>query len=182
MGKDNNRSIALYRWGKDKSMEQMRIGIDKGHNDDVYALAYNPVTDHVVAVGKKFIRFFGVEEGPSESRDAKLSAHESKMWAKKGVFGKGKVPGDIMCVAFASGGTHYDGTTFAGSADGTILRFMEQATDLSVKAHPIEGNEPAKVTALWFDPLKHVLVSSGDDGFIRMWDPGRWGRGGDQKP
>ena len=50
------------------------------------------MTDHVVAVGKKFIRFFGVKEGveeaPSESRDAKLSAHESKLWAKKGVFGK----------------------------------------------------------------------------------------------
>ena len=57
------------------------------------------------------------------------------MWAKKGVFGKGKVPGDIMCVAFASGGTPYDGTTFVGSADGYILRFMEQATDLQVTAH-----------------------------------------------
>ena len=147
-------------------MSDMRIGIDKGHNDDVFALAYNPVTDHVVAVGKKFIRFFGIKEGvedaASESRDAKLSEHESKIWAKKGVFGKGKektaiqlrsqrrhfcasaaglttsiplrqVPGDIMCVAFAHGGTHYDGTTFVGAADGSILRFMEQATDLSVK-------------------------------------------------
>ena len=97
------------------------LALDKGHNDAVYALAYNPVTDHVVAVGKKFIRFFGIKEGVEEaasgSRDAKLSEHESRMWAKKGVFGKGKVPGDIMCVAFASGGTSYDGTTF-GSADG----------------------------------------------------------------
>ena len=189
MGNDNNKNVAIYRWGKDKKLSDMQIAIDKGHNDDVYALAYNPVTDHVVAVGKKFIRFFGikegVEEGPSESRDAKLSAHESKMWAKKGVFGKGKVPGDIMCVAFASGGTHYDGTTFAGSADGTILRFMEQATDLQVRAHPVEGNEPAKVTALCFDAVKHVLISSGDDGYLRMWDPGTWDtrRGGaDIKP
>ena len=43
----------------------MRIGMDKGHNDDVFRLAFNPVTDHVVAVGKKFIRFFGVKEGYS---------------------------------------------------------------------------------------------------------------------
>ena len=61
MGKDNNRSIAIYRWGKDKKMSDMRIGVDKGHNDEVYALSYNPVTDHVVAVGKKFIRFFGIK-------------------------------------------------------------------------------------------------------------------------
>ena len=73
------------------------------------------------------------------------------MWAKKGVFGKGKVPGDIMCVAFASGGTTYDGTTFAGSADGTILRFMEQATDLSVRAHPLDGGETAKVSVTLVD-------------------------------
>ena len=45
MGNDNNRSIAIYRWGKDKKLGDMRIGLDKGHNDDVYALAYNPVTD-----------------------------------------------------------------------------------------------------------------------------------------
>ena len=51
-----------------------------------------------------------------------------------------------MCVAFACGGTGYDGTTFVGSADGNILRFMEQATDLSVKAHPLDGNEVAKVS------------------------------------
>ena len=55
-------------------------------------VAYNPVTDHVVAVGKKFIRFFGLKEGVeephSDSRDAKLSKHESSLWAKKGVFGK----------------------------------------------------------------------------------------------
>ena len=124
MGNDNNRSIALYRWGKDKSMEQMRIGIDKGHNDDVYGLAYNPVTDHVVAVGKKYIRFFGVkegvEDGPSDSRDAKLSSHESKIWAKKGVFGKTGAA-DIMCVAFG-----LDGVTYVGAATGHIFRFAEQ--------------------------------------------------------
>ena len=87
-----------------------------------------------------------------------------------------------MCVAFASGGTGYDGTTFAGSADGYILRFTEQATDLQVKAHPLESNELCKVTALYFDPAKHVLISSGDDGYLRMWDPAKWGRGADIKP
>ena len=49
----------------------------------------------------------------------------------------------------------------------------------------MEGNEPAKVTALCFDAVKHVLISSGDDGYLRMWDPGTWDtrRGGaDIKP
>jgi microtubule-associated protein-like 6 len=189
MGKDNNRSIAIYRWSRDKKLSDMRVAIDKGHNDDVYALAYNPVTDHVVAVGKKFIRFFGIKEGVEEAagdaRDQKLSEHESKMWAKKGVFGKGRTPGDITCVAFASGGTHYDGTTFVGSADGCILRFAEQATDLTVRAHPFgdEAKGVCKVTALYFCPRKLLLVSSGDDGFIRTWDPAGWPpRGGAPRP
>ena len=92
MGNDNNKSIAIYRWDKtgNKKLSDMRVALDKGHNDAVYALDYNPVTDHVVAVGKKFIRFFGIKEGVeearSDSRDAKLSEHESAMWAKKGVF------------------------------------------------------------------------------------------------
>ena len=51
-----------------------------------------------------------------------------------------------------------------------------------VKAHPIDTNELCKVTALYIDPVKHVLVSSGDDGFLRMWDPGRWARNGDNRP
>ena len=38
MGYDNNRSIALYKWGKDKPIEKMRVGVDKGHSDDVYQL------------------------------------------------------------------------------------------------------------------------------------------------
>ena len=61
------RCIALYRWSSQpgKKAQDMRIGMDKGHNDDVFCLAFNPVTDHVVAVGKKFIRFFGVKEGYS---------------------------------------------------------------------------------------------------------------------
>ena len=180
MGNDNNKSIAIYRWSSrgDKKLSDMRIGLDKGHNDAVYALAYNPVTDHVVAVGKKFIRFFGIKEGVeearSDSRDAKLSEHESAIWAKKGVFGKAKVPSDIMCVAFANGGTDYDGTTFVGSAEGSILRFAEQATDYSVVAHP-----GGKVTALYFEPPRvnvhyGALISSGDDGLLQMWDPAQW--------
>lgn len=178
MGNDNNKSIVIYRWGKDRKLSDMRVALDKGHNDAVYALAYNPVTDHVVAVGKKFIRFFGIKEGVeearSDSRDAKLSEHESHMWAKKGVFGRGKVPSDITCIAFAHGGTDYDGTTFVGSAEGTILRFAEQATDYQVLAHP-----GGKVTALYFEPPRvnvhyGVLISSGDDGLLQMWDPATW--------
>ena len=65
-----------------------------------------------------------------------------------------------MCVAFASGGTSYDGTTFVGSADGNILRFMEQATDLSVKAHPLDGNEVAKVR---LPPPSSLRRCMGDD-------------------
>ena len=70
MGNDNFRSIAIYKWAKDggmgrpgsKTAAQMRIGIDKvSQVDEVYSLEYNPVTDHVVATGKKFLRFFGVK-------------------------------------------------------------------------------------------------------------------------
>ena len=39
MGYDNNRSIALYKWGKDKPLEKMRIGVDKGHSDDVWQVS-----------------------------------------------------------------------------------------------------------------------------------------------
>ena len=120
------------------------VGFDKGHNDEVYNVAYNPITDHVVAVGKKYLRFFGIKEGVEDSasadRDSKLSAHESKMWAKKGVYGKGSLPKDIMCVAFGS-----DGTTYAGSADGCIFRFAEQMNDMSVKAHPHGSDDPKEV-------------------------------------
>jgi hypothetical protein len=61
-------------------------------------------------------------QAPSESRDAKLSSHESKLWAKKGVFGKKGNLQDIMCVAFGP-----DGITYGGTADGHIYRFAEQA-------------------------------------------------------
>ena len=174
MGKDNNRSIALYRWSTNpaKKAADMRIGMDKGHNDDVFCVDFNPVTDHVVAVGKKYIRFFGVKEGveeaPSESRDAKLSAHESKLWAKKGVFGKKGTLQDIMCVAFGN-----DGITYAGTADGHIYRFAEQTMDMAVKAHG-EGKELCKVTALWCNPQSGLLVSSGDDGLLHLWQPASW--------
>ena len=175
MGKDNNRSIALYRWSTQpgKTAEDMRIGLDKGHNDEVFCLAFNPVTDHVVGVGKKFIRFFGVKEGveepKGESRDAKLSSHESKLWAKKGVFGKKGVLQDIMCVAFGA-----DGITYGGTADGHIYRFAEQTMDLAVKAHG-QGREPCKVTAMWCNPRTGLLVSSGDDGLLHLWQPASWG-------
>lgn len=175
-------SIVIYRWGKDKRMEDMRIGMDKGHNDEVFQLSYNPVTDHVIAVGKKYIRFFGIKEGVGEAADdAKLSQHESKIWAKKGVFGK-QGASDIMAVAFGS-----DGITYAAAASGHIFRFAEQAMDMAVKAHPFSdehGRELCKVTALWFDPWKQVLVSSGDDGYIHQWDVSRWNpkRPGDAVP
>ena len=170
MGKDNNRSIALYKWSTNpaKHAAEMRIGMDKGHNDDIFCLDFNPATDHVVGVGKKYIRFFGVKEGveekASESRDAKLSKHESALWAKKGVFGKRGKQQDMMCVAFGN-----DGITYAGTADGHIYRFAEQTMDLAVAAH-----DNGKVTALWFNPKREVLISSGDDGFLKMWDPSRW--------
>jgi microtubule-associated protein-like 6 len=74
MGYDNNRSIAIYKWKKDQSLEKMRIGVDKGHSDDVYQLAYNPVTDHIVAGGKKFLRFFGLKEGALDDPEAAARA------------------------------------------------------------------------------------------------------------
>ena len=80
-----------------------------------------------------------------------------------------------MCVAFAHGGTNYDGTTFVGGAEGHILRFAEQVTDYAVLAHfGPNGQGQGKVTALYFCPYKHRLISSGDDGFLHMWDPAAW--------
>lgn len=172
MGRDNDRCIAVYRWGKDKTLEQMRIGIDKGHNDEVYALDYNPVTDHVVAVGKKYIRFFGVKEGVEEKmsaeRTAKLSATESPIWAKKGVFGKWPQE-DMMCVAFDA-----EGVTYAGTATGYIYRFGEQAMDVAVLAHGGGDKDRCKVTALWYSKIRQELLSSGDDGMLKVWRPKEW--------
>ena len=182
MGKDNNRSIAIYRWGKDKGLERataerdldhMRVGIDKGHNDEVYALDYNPLTDEVVAVGKKYIRFFGVKEGVeakrSAERDALISDTESALWSKKGVFGKFPQE-DLMCVAFDE-----EGLTYAGSASGHIFRFRDYMVDAAVKAHCGEGKDSGKVTALWYSPHTQELISSGDDGMIKAWKPSEWG-------
>ena len=74
---------------------------------------------------------------------ADAAESESKIWAKKGVFGKKGTLQDIMCVAFGN-----DGITYAGTADGHIYRFAEQTMDMAVKAHG-EGKELCKVTALW---------------------------------
>lgn len=81
-----------------------------------------------------------MEEPHSESRDSKLSTHESAIWAKKGVFGKKGVLQDIMSVAFGS-----DGVTYVGTADGCIYRFAEQTMDLSVKAHGEAKDKDCKV-------------------------------------
>ncbi|KAL1523351.1 hypothetical protein AB1Y20_018296 [Prymnesium parvum] len=182
MGKDNFRSIAIYKWAKGGAkLDDMRVAIDKGHNDDVFQVSYNPVTDHVVAVGKKFIRFFGLKEGVeepnSDSRDAKLSKHESNLWAKKGVFGKKGVLQDIMSVAFGS-----DGVTYVGTADGHIYRFAEQSMDLAVKAHGGLSTKDGKVTALWYNQATDILISSGDDGLLHQWQPQKWGSGGSPSP
>lgn len=166
MGKDNNRSLAVYKWAAGRKLSDMRIGIDKGHNDEVYNVAFNPYTDHVVAVGRKYIRFFGIKEGVDETgaRDTKLSSHESRLWAKKGVFGKKGTAQDIMCVAFGS-----DGITYAGTEFGFIYRFAEQTMDLAVKAHAV-----GKVTAMCFNPHTDELISSGDDGWLYVWAPASW--------
>jgi hypothetical protein len=51
----------------------------------VYQLSYNLVTDHVVAGGKKLLRFFGMKEGAlNDAKSATLRPDESKLWAKKG--------------------------------------------------------------------------------------------------
>lgn len=197
MGKDNNRCIAIYRWGKDKGLdpaaaardlEQMRVGLEKGHNDEVYALDYNPVTNQVVAVGKKYIRFFGLKEGveakpspprdakPSAARDAVLAEGESTVWAKKGVFGRWPQE-DLMCVAFDE-----LGATYAGGATGYIYRFNEYAVELAVKAHCGEGRAAGKVAALWYSMETRELISSGDDGMIKTWRPSEWAAGAAPEP
>jgi microtubule-associated protein-like 6 len=201
MGNDNNRSIALYEWGKDKTMDKMRIGVDKGSTDEVYQLCFNPVTDHVVAGGKKILRFFGLKDGAmsnnaeqaraaakqGQQHTATLSDSESKIWAKKGTFGIDKGAQDILSLAFDE-----NGITYAGSGDGFIYRFKEQATDLAIKAHPLPNgmtNWPTsrslcRVTALWYDLHRKRLVSSGDDGWIHVWDVLNWdtASGGKARP
>ena len=173
MGNDNNHKIALYRWVKDggsgrpgsKTAEQMRLGIDKvSQVDAVYALEYNPVTEQIVATGKKLLRFFGVKPSVGGSS-------ESALWSKKGVFGRGGAPSDVLCVAFGA-----DGVSYAGTSEGTICRFAEQTIDLAVKAH--EG----KVTALWYHTHSELLVSSGDDGLVRMWRPDAFSRRDNPEP
>lgn len=191
IGFDNSRSIAIYKWGKDKTMEKMRIGVDKGHTDDVYALSFNPVTNHIVIGGKKKLGYFGLKEGAMNDVEADaraaaksggshtpaLSESESKIWAKKGTFGADRGAQDVLSLAFDN-----NGFTYAGGGTGHIFRFKEQATDLDVKAHPLADNStgwPAswtlcRVTALWFCPIKNVLISSGDDGWLHQWDPSTW--------
>ena len=92
----------------------MRIGVDKGHSDDVWQLHYNPVTDHIVCGGKKYLRFFGLKEGALNDPEADaraaakaggshtplLAENESKIWAKKGTFGTEKGAQDILSLAF----------------------------------------------------------------------------------
>lgn len=197
MGNDNDRSVAIYKWGKDKTLEKMRIGSDKGNKDDVYQLAYNPVTDHLVAGGKKYLRFFGLKEGALSNTEsaaraaakaggqhkAELSESESKIWAKKGTYGADLGAQDILSIAF-----DHEGVTYAGSGAGSIFRFSEQASDMEVKAHPLPGsstwpaNDLCRVTALWFDPHQRVLISSGDDGWLHQWIVAEWAAGKPIKP
>ena len=46
--------------------------------------------------------------------------------------------------------------------------------DLAVRAHG-EGRELCKVTAMWCNPRTGLLVSSGDDGLLHLWQPASWG-------
>jgi len=179
IGNDNNRSIGFYKWKKDTPLEQMRVGLDKGHNDEVYHLAYNPVTDHVVAGGKKLLRFFGIKEDPSES--------ESKLWQKKGTYGKDKKGVDRGAQDVTALTFDHNGVIYVGSATGFIFRFSEQATDLAVQAHPLADGSTdwphplCRVTALWFDPHRKALLSSGDDGWLHEWGTPNWPEAGSQK-
>merc|ERR1719326_2901218 len=113
--------------------------------------------------------------------DGTLRPDESKLWAKKGTYGKDSRTGvdrgaqDVTALAFDA-----DGVAFVGVATGTIFRFAEQATDLAVQAHPLHDgstewtHELCRVTALWYDTTKHVLISSGDDGWLHQWVTTNW--------
>lgn len=89
-----------------------------------------------------------MEEPNGDSRDAKLSTHESALWAKKGVFGKKGVLQDIMSVAFGP-----DGITYVGTADGHIYRFAEQSMDIAVKAHGEPTQKDCKVSSSGIEEL-----------------------------
>ena len=88
---------------------------------------------------------------------------------------------------------------YAGSGEGVIYRFAEQATDLAVQAHPLPDGSTkwsfghngqidpcykglCRCTALWFDPKRKVLISSGDDGWLHQWDTTSWGTDPNVKP
>lgn len=158
IGSDNSHSIAIYESSKDtwdgKAIAEP-LATDRGHNADIYDIQYNPVTSHVVACGKAYLRFFGLKEN--------FSHHESPLWAKKAIMkGAGKQNGqaDISCLAFGP-----DGATYAGTMHGEVYVFHEQQLSSHFVAHK------GAVTALHYDnqPGVERLFSSGADGQLKAW-------------
>jgi hypothetical protein len=159
IGKDNSHSIAIYEsptadWAGPKPVDKP-IGTDKGHNGAIFEAKFNPVTNHIVACGERYLRFFGLKENPSVT--------ESRIWAKKGILktaAKRDAMTNILCLAFGP-----DGATYAGTLGGDVYVFHEQALTRLFSAHR------EAVTALWFDvsPGVNRLFSSGLDGLVKAW-------------
>lgn len=160
IGKDNSHSIAVYEsptadWAGGKPIGPP-IGTDKGHNADIFEAKFNPVTNHIVACGERYLRFFGLKENPSPT--------ESRIWAKKGILktaAKRDAQTDILCLTFGP-----DGATYAGTLGGDVYVFHEQQLTRLFAAHR------EAVTALWFDTAPGVnrLFSSGLDGLVKAWE------------
>ena len=81
-----------------------------------------------------------------------------------------------MAIAFDD-----EGVTYAGSSLGDIFKFSEQAQEMVVSARKLP-NQLCRVTALWFNPYKKQLISSGDDGMLHLWDTKSWKAGGNNVP
>lgn len=159
IGRDNSHCIAIYEsptadWASPKPLAPPCT--DKGHNSEIFEAKFNPVTDHIVACGERFLRFFGLKDDPSPT--------ESRIWAKKGILQaagtKKDMLTDLLCLAFGP-----DGASYGGTLSGDIYVFHEQALTRHFAAHR-EG-----VTALWFDTSAGVnrLFSSGHDGLVKAW-------------
>ena len=98
-----------------------------------------------VGGGKKLLRFWGLKENV-ERED------ESKIWNKKGTYGKDKAgvdrgAQDVTALAFDD-----NGVTYVGTAIGFIFRFSEQVRNLPISPRISPSVSPSRWPSLTFSP------------------------------